>query len=76
MVGGVLVEKTMEEITKNLNDNVAMLEQTCKALETTMNNKQKEILEFETKYNVNPNKKAESKEESAAAAEKGPGLLV
>lgn len=32
MVGGVLVEKTMDEITKNLNDNCAMLDQTCKAL--------------------------------------------
>lgn len=41
MIGEVLVEKTLDEITKNLNDNCVMLDQTCKALETTMAAKQK-----------------------------------
>ena len=78
MVGGVLVEKTMEDTFKSLNDNIAMLDQTTKALENTMNNKQKEILEFETKYNVSPNKKPEvkEKEKEEGAGDKAPGLLV
>lgn len=41
MIGGVLVEKTMDEVIKNLNDNCTMLDQTCKALENTMATKQK-----------------------------------
>ena len=53
-----------------------MLDQTCKALEASMGAKQKEILEFETKYSVNPNKKPEATDEKAAPTDKTPGLLV
>lgn len=78
MVGGVLVEKTLDEVNKNLNDNITMLDHSCKALENTMGNKQKEIVEFETKYNVNPNKRQEKGKEGGEGekGEKGPGLLV
>ncbi len=46
VVGGILVEHTMQETTKSLKDNVVMLEQTLKALDGEMEKRQKTILEY------------------------------
>jgi len=39
-----------------LKQNVAMLEQALKALDAEMAKREKEVLEIELKYNLNPNK--------------------
>jgi prefoldin subunit 5 len=56
-VGGVLVEYTISETINSLKQNIAMLEQALKALDAEMSKREKEVLEIELKYNLNPNKK-------------------
>lgn len=75
MVGGILVEKTMEEVLTSLSDNIKFFEQAIKAIETTLKKREKEILEIELKYNVNPNKKAQP-QTAAPAGEKSQGVLA
>ena len=41
----------------SLKQNIAMLEQALKALDAEMSKREKEVLEIELKYNLNPNKK-------------------
>lgn len=57
VVGGVLVEYTITETINSLKQNIAMLEQALKALDAEMSKREKEVLEIELKYNLNPNKK-------------------
>lgn len=59
VVGGVLVEYTMDETVNSLKQNIAMLEQALKALDAEMAKREKEVLEIELKYNLNPSKKQE-----------------
>lgn len=59
VVGGVLVEYTLPETVNSLKQNVAMLEQALKALDTEMGKREKEVLDIELKYNLNPSKKSE-----------------
>lgn len=75
MIGGVLVEKTMEEVLTGLSDSIKMYDTAIKALETALKKKEKEILEIEMKYNVNPNKKAQPAA-PAASVDKSQGVLV
>jgi chaperonin cofactor prefoldin len=44
MVGGILVEKTMQEVLINLADSIKMYETAIKALEAALKKKEKEIL--------------------------------
>jgi len=60
-MGGVLVEYSIEETKKSLQETVFMLETTLKALDSEMAKRQKEVLEMELKYGLNPNKKEEIK---------------
>ena len=57
MLGGVLVEHTVEETKQSLKDSVSMLESTLKALDEEMTKRQKEAHEIELKYGINPNKR-------------------
>lgn len=61
MLGGVLVEHTIDETKQSLKENVSMLESTLKALDEEMNKRQKEVLELELKYGLNPSKKEDIK---------------
>jgi len=58
-VGGVLVEYTIDETKQSLKETISMLESTLKALDEEMNKRQKEVVELELKYGINPNKKEE-----------------
>ena len=44
VVGGVLVEYTLPETVNSLKQNIAMLEQALKALDTEMAKREKEVL--------------------------------
>jgi len=44
MIGGILVEKTMEEVLVNLAESIKMYEAAIKALEAALKKKEKEIL--------------------------------
>ena len=57
MIGGVLVEQTLDETIESLKQTVNMLEQTLKALDEEMGKRQKQVVELEMKYNLNPNNK-------------------
>jgi len=46
----------------SLKQNIAMLEQALKALDAEMTKREKEVLDIELKYNLNPNKKQEQVE--------------
>lgn len=59
VVGGVLVEYNLPETTNSLKQNIAMLEQALKALDAEMAKREKEVLDIELKYNLNPSKKQE-----------------
>jgi prefoldin subunit 2 len=77
MIGGVLVEKTMEEVLTGLSESIKMYETAIKALETALKKKEKDILEIEMKYNVNPNKKAGQQATPAAStSDKTQGVLA
>jgi prefoldin subunit 2 len=58
VVGGVLVEHNLEETKASLQATISMLESTLKALDDEMAKRQKEVLELELKYGLNPNKKS------------------
>jgi len=75
MIGGVLVEKTMEEVLTGLSESIKMYETAIKALEAALKRKEKDILEIEMKYNVNPNKKGQQAT-AIASSEKSQGLLA
>jgi prefoldin subunit 2 len=57
VIGGVLVEQTLDETIESLKQTVNMLEQTLKALDEEMGKRQKQVVELEMKYNLNPNNK-------------------
>ena len=61
VMGGVLVEHSIDETKKTLQETVVMLESTLKALDSEMAKRQKEVLELELKYGINPNKKDDIK---------------
>ena len=61
VMGGVLVEHSIDETKKSLQETVVMLESTLKALDGEMSKRQKEVLEMELKYGINPNKKDDIK---------------
>lgn len=61
MLGGVLVEYNIDETRQSLGENVSMLESTLKALDEEMAKRQKDVLELELKYGLNPSKKDETK---------------
>jgi prefoldin subunit 2 len=56
VVGGVLVEHNLEETKISLKSTINMLESTLKALDDEMAKRQKEVLEMELKYGLNPKK--------------------
>lgn len=56
VVGGVLVEHNLEETKGSLKSTISMLESTLKALDDEMAKRQKEVLEMELKYGLNPKK--------------------
>ena len=57
VIGGILVEQTLPETIEGLKQTVTMLEQTLKALDEEMGKRQKQVVELEMKYNLNPNNK-------------------
>jgi hypothetical protein len=61
VLGGVLVEYNIDETRQSLGENVSMLESTLKALDEEMAKRQKDVLELELKYGLNPSKKDETK---------------
>ncbi len=73
----------MDEVLTRLGDSIKMFEQTIKALEVSLKKREKDILEIEIKYNVNPNKKGVQKAEekptggaSGGGAPGGQGVLA
>lgn len=57
----MLVEHNLEETKVSLKGTVGMLESTLKALDDEMAKRQKEVLEMELKYGLNPSKKQEER---------------
>lgn len=76
MIGGVLVEKTMDEVLTGLAESVKMYDTAIKALEAALKKKEKDILEIEMKYNVNPNKKGQQTTVTPSTTEKTQGVLA
>ncbi len=54
LVGGVLVERSLGEIMVTLKENIEMLEKTATNYLNTTKAKEKELLDFEIKYNLRP----------------------
>ena len=55
----------------SLKQNVVMLEQALKALDVEMGKREKQVLEIELKYNLNPSKKGPQELESTEKKQSG-----
>lgn len=75
VVGGILVEYTLPETISSLKQNITMLEQALKALDIEMGKREKEVLDIELKYNLNPTKKTQQQMVEDMSKNKG-GLLA
>ncbi|WOL15631.1 putative prefoldin subunit 2 [Canna indica] len=77
MVGGVLVERTVKEVLPAVQRNKEGLEEVISRLNEALENKKKEIQEFELKYNIKIKKADnETKDDSNQKEGSAQGVLV
>ncbi|KAE8671997.1 putative prefoldin subunit 2 [Hibiscus syriacus] len=77
MIGGVLVERTIKEVLPAVQRNKEGLEEVIARLNETLENKKKEIADFETKYKIRIKKSnGDAKDESSKKEGSAQGVLV
>ncbi|CAL9158483.1 unnamed protein product, partial [Musa hybrid cultivar] len=77
MVGGVLVERTIKEVVPAVQHNKEGLEEVIARLNEALENKKKEISEFELKYKIKIKKAdSETKEDPNLKEGSAQGVLV
>lgn len=60
LIGGVLVERTVEEVLPSISDSLENFEQVVVTLESKLKEKNKEMLDWKNKYNIRTAEEAEA----------------
>nr|GEU30752.1 probable prefoldin subunit 2 [Tanacetum cinerariifolium] len=77
IVGGVLVERTINEVLPALQENKEGIEVVIARLNEALERKKKELFDFETKYKIRIRKnKGESMDENSKKEGSAQGVLV
>mmetsp|Transcript_4936 Transcript_4936/g.5641 ORF Transcript_4936/g.5641 Transcript_4936/m.5641 type:complete len:128 (+) Transcript_4936:123-506(+) len=60
LVGGILVERTVEEVLPSVLENMQNMDKLIETLTQTLKKKQKETMEWKLKYNIRTAEEAEA----------------
>mmetsp|Transcript_6426 Transcript_6426/g.7982 ORF Transcript_6426/g.7982 Transcript_6426/m.7982 type:complete len:138 (+) Transcript_6426:117-530(+) len=60
LLGGVLVERTVEEVLPSISDNLQNMEKVIETLQSQLKNKNKEMLDWKNKYNIRTAEEADA----------------
>ncbi|CAD8086590.1 unnamed protein product [Paramecium sonneborni] len=75
LIGGVLVERQLEDVLKSLKESLELLEKTGQNYNTAMKQKEKELLEFELTHNLRPQQNQQQQQQSVGSS-KTQGVLT
>jgi prefoldin subunit 2 len=64
LVGGVLVERNLGEVMQSLRENIEFLDKTSANYGNALKIKEKDLFEFEIKYNLRPTREGPKKEDA------------
>ncbi|CAD8091849.1 unnamed protein product [Paramecium sonneborni] len=75
LIGGVLVERQLEDVLKSLKESLELLEKTGQNYNTAMKQKEKELLDFELTHNLRPQQNQQQQQQSVGSS-KTQGVLT
>lgn len=78
LIGGVLVEKNLSDVLQNLNESIANLDKASTNYNDSLKKKEKDMQEYEAKYNLRPNAQEtpQKPEEQGQKEGKNTGVLA
>ncbi|KRX07946.1 Prefoldin [Pseudocohnilembus persalinus] len=76
LVGGVLIEKQQSEVMLNLKEGLEQISKTHDMYQEQIKGREKALIEFETKYNLRPNRDASQGQQQKQQSKQNTGVLA